>query len=29
MITSSQEEYAIYFGKNETIKSDFIKEKKE
>ena len=27
MITSSQEEYAIYFGKNETIKSDSIKRK--
>ena len=26
-ITSSQEEYAIYFGKNETIKSDSIKRK--
>ena len=27
MITSSQEEYGIYFGKNETIKSDSIKRK--
>tara|TARA_Y100000590_G_C15728849_1_gene1016288 strand:- start:96 stop:2537 length:2442 start_codon:yes stop_codon:yes gene_type:complete len=26
-ITSSQEEYAIYFGRNETIKSDSIKRK--
>ena len=26
-ITSSQEKYAIYFGKNETIKSDSIKRK--
>ena len=26
-ITSSQEEYAVYFGKNETIKSDSIKRK--
>ena len=26
-ITSSQEEYAIYFGKNETIKTDSIKRK--
>ncbi len=26
-ITASQEEYAIYFGKNETIKSDSIKRK--
>ena len=26
-ITSRQEEYAIYFGKNETIKSDSIKRK--
>ena len=27
-ITSSQEEYAIYFGRNETIKSDSIKKGK-
>ena len=26
-ITSSQEEYAVYFGRNETIKSDSIKRK--
>ena len=26
-ITSSQEDYAMYFGKNETIKSDSIKRK--
>ena len=28
-ITTSQEEYAITYGKNETIKSESIKEKRE